>query len=1263
MKKMLTKQKTSNTYTTPELGIKQNVKPQKLAVKTFKIAERDDQSESTTDILYENTRNKYLRCLNCSLIPSLTLDVKHHTINIDCKCGVHNTLNITDYLEKGFKNNFNNQQCFLCQNKIDFKNERKNFFCQECNGFFCKNCIKKHEIQNSKHHTITLDKFDTYCILHKESNDYYCNTCQENICQYCFDEIHSKHNVVDLDDINLKRKEIKKIKEYCMKEKENLFNLNTFIKKLLIKIQKEINKIMEYKENELEFKKTIIYSYETKIDNYHTIKNVKNLLFNINPFNFEDSANNSDLNNSQNSSTENIDKLISVYKYILSDSYINVDETIDEKSSNSIKEINKNFTKDISSSTKTDEVTKISYPHKKNKSKVSKDTVHIATCIEVINNNNNKNEAKSKNKNDNKKNLTNKVNLKNIANIHVANNNYENNVTNKHLDMNEEFCTVKTSYEKVNLKQHVLKNNLNNNNFISANKIPKNQPSGKIKINNLIKAKKLENYDPSNNNKTIDENNLLSKKKLSIEKVKTNIAQKITTSHRDSNRNTSDFDSKDNYKQETDFRSDTTNPQFINSKTSLKPVMQNISKNIKTTNNEIGITKLPIKQNNKNNEAFLFNKNKIGKIKGGKLRASMNNGEEDEEDEEEEEEEDDEEESEEEEDEEIGKSNKNLSPIKNIEKNNQMNNINNNKDNSLLESFVNSFVEFSNIKPNESEKGQNDNFLNSFKAKIDYSNNSSLRNSNNQNVFSNKTNNLKNLVINTDSNNTNNNLLKSKLKNKNRIEDDFYFKKFNYDSEAYRHKKILPKTNGLRSSSLFNFGNKNITDSKKRIQHIYKDPYFDMRNAFRESSRKSILNASIYSNNNNSINFGNIGNISLNNSLSYYDCENNILNFIGQKVAKDKISQMSDKKDFLNEIKSTEKSIDKINNYLSPNNNKNDLINNEEVYLNDGKTLNEFAPKGVRLTIRELDNSVCSLVELDVNHFVCGFLYGEIDIYDTNELSCLLTINEHKARVNYLFLLKDKCILSSSFDNTMKKIKFLENSKTYVVEFVFSSYENIIYKGIELVNNEIVSISFGGQISFWNKVSNKSYIKHKEYKVNDEEIYDMLELIDNELVISTDESLKFFDILTYKNTHTINDMKFAHKNNNMTQINMDILGVLLKNEVGLINIHTKQILNKISLNEKSIPEIILSMNDKTVLVGLTVNNFDGNENKIILKQFELVDDNLIVAIEKEENKKKKGNNDYLRITSLIELTNGVIVFGTSGFEDYKLSGTVSFLDY
>ena len=69
--------------------------------------------------------------------------------------------------------------------------------------------------------------------------------------------------------------------------------------------------------------------------------------------------------------------------------------------------------------------------------------------------------------------------------------------------------------------------------------------------------------------------------------------------------------------------------------------MQNISKNIKTTNNEIGITKLPIKQNNKNNEAFLFNKNKIGKIKGGKLRASMNNGEEDEEDEEGEEEEDD----------------------------------------------------------------------------------------------------------------------------------------------------------------------------------------------------------------------------------------------------------------------------------------------------------------------------------------------------------------------------------------------------------------------------------------------------------------------------------------------------------------------------------------------------------------------------------------------------------------------------------------------
>ena len=81
---------------------------------------------------------------------------------------------------------------------------------------------------------VNLDKFDTTCILHNETYDYYCSDCRKNICQYCLDEFHNDHNLIDLDDINLKRKEIKRIKENFIKEKENKVTPFGFISKMSI---------------------------------------------------------------------------------------------------------------------------------------------------------------------------------------------------------------------------------------------------------------------------------------------------------------------------------------------------------------------------------------------------------------------------------------------------------------------------------------------------------------------------------------------------------------------------------------------------------------------------------------------------------------------------------------------------------------------------------------------------------------------------------------------------------------------------------------------------------------------------------------------------------------------------------------------------------------------------------------------------------------------------------------------------------------------
>jgi hypothetical protein len=81
--------------------------------------------------------------------------------------------------------------------------------------------------------------------------------------------------------------------------------------------------------------------------------------------------------------------------------------------------------------------------------------------------------------------------------------------------------------------------------------------------------------------------------------------------------------------------------------------------------------------------------------------------------------------------------------------------------------------------------------------------------------------------------------------------------------------------------------------------------------------------------------------------------------------------------------------------------------------------------------VKEYENTVYSLLEINPSIFAVGFLNGEIDIYDTKDIICLFSILEHNSRINNMFLLKEhNTLLSSSFDYTMKKIKIIEDKKT-----------------------------------------------------------------------------------------------------------------------------------------------------------------------------------------------------------------------------------------
>ena len=251
-----------------------------------------------------------------------------------------------------------------------------------------------------------------------------------------------------------------------------------------------------------------------------------------------------------------------------------------------------------------------------------------------------------------------------------------------------------------------------------------------------------------------------------------------------------------------------------------------------------------------------------------------------------------------------------------------------------------------------------------------------------------------------------------------------------------------------------------------------------------------------------------------------------------------------------------------------------------------------FKPDSSNLKIKESNNTVCCILEIKEKSFAIGFLLGEIDVYDVNYLNCLFTIFEHKSRVSNMFLLQDKSILTSSFDYTMKKIKINSNN-SYVVEFVFYASRNYIYKGIELINSDIISISFKGNINIFKKQKPNHYTNYKEHEIANEEIYNVIELIPNkELAFSTDECLRFFSIDTYQNIGNVHLLEFA-KGNNMVHFNKKLLAVLLKHEIGLVNIEERQCVAKCSLGNLGKPECICYLKDNSILVGISNNKYEN----------------------------------------------------------------------
>ena len=1015
-----------------------------ISKESIKTSENLQLSDSNVDINTEDYKYKDLRCLDCFLIPLLSLNSLSHSININCNFGHSRTINLEEYLQIGYNNNFINLKCNKCKKQI-LKNEIKNYFyCKECTELLCDNCLKKHNTMYNDHHYVNLIKFDTTCILHNETYDYYCVDCKKNICQYCSDDFHSEHNLIDLDDINVKRKEIKRIKENYLKERENYLNLPIIFNDLVNKMKQELDKIVNNIQNEIKFKESVINTYENKIDNYNAIINLKNLEFNIKPFNIDKNL----------TIIENINNLM---KYA---NNINNNNVKDDKLNSNINNISKKSN---------------------NKAKVKK-----IKEKEIENQNGNEREKEIKINNELEKN--NKVKtLKKYKTVYKKN-----------------FISQKNNYqlneETENKTIIPIPNEINNNNYEKITKEIKQTNNGKSdnkKELNLKTPNSKINEENINNkmDERINDNNIINISDYNINDG-INQEKKIKFSIKSHKNKEPKINTKlDNDEKKEKIKNNSLshqNENIINNKDTFTLIK--LFNNNELYDNEI-TQKEKLKENKKilkevNNQKIENNKNKIKQKK-----IEENSSEEEDEEEEEEEEDDDED------------SNEELDSDESEEEETQ--------------------------EEDEESEGVNEN-----KEKKEI-----LKKIENKKLFSNNKD-----IINK--------------QNKENINEN---EGISENNDSFPHKKIYPKSN--------------ISTQNENRTEIYSDRK-KLKNDFFNSKEKENSNKKMKSDN------------------------------ITKKLIKD--------------------------------------INT-----------NEFRPKSGNLKIKESNNTVCCIIEIRENIFACGFLLGEIDIYNVNYLNCLFTILEHKSRVNNIFLLKDKSILTSSYDYTMKKIK-INNNNSYTVDFVFNHFKNVVYKGIELSNNDILSISFRGNINIFRTEKNNNFINYKQHEIANEEIYNVIELFPNkEIAFATDECLRFFSLDSYKNIGNVHMLEFS-KGNNMIHINKMILGILLKHDIALINIIQRQIIYKCSLGNIGKPELISCLKDNTILVGISNNKYE--KIQFLFKQFIVKLNKLNLIAEKLEEFDKKRKDDYARITSLVELKNKIIVYGTAGFEDYKLVGNIAIID-
>ena len=1110
---------------------------------------------------------KIFRCLNCNIIPIITLQ-QENTLNpkviIDCINGHHNELNLIKFMEKNIENSMNKVKCSKCGNHHEHKKKFK--LCEECQKIFCKQCKKEHLYENESHHLLSIKKVDIICSIHKRNFTKFCDDCSKNICDECI-ETHKNHKIKEYNKI----KNLDEIKENIQKELEELNKVSKLFYSKIENLTKKFEHIMEIKYSVIRFKNNIVNTYELKNTNNQIITNLSKLQFKDKKYNINPNLN--DIN-----TIDEIFKLFEKQENNQKDKNKKNDNIIKEKeipkSLNQSKKLKKNSSAIIFNKIK-EKIT-----NNKN-SEIGNKIEEIAEIKKL---------SKNKSKNDNDENIV-KEEIKQKLNKEI-----------KEEIKNEEYNIKKNSKTEDNLRQKKTK------------KIKKSKKS-KTKDTEETNEQTKEEIEPI---QKIEEKENTLKKNYSTKFLKNIKHEKIETEMENEKKFTRKISKKTKkINQENQTKNE---EKIVEIKQSEEEKPQNsfdIKNNQNQNKQQINI-ELPFKQKEKLKNLKLKKENNKHEIEN---LLDKNDSEQ----------------------------------LDIIISNNNSNYI---PDEFLLnEKIIQSYDEIPEKQLYDSLKQRSkENKIPSISPK-NIKEEKTDQEQLIQNLQTNK-NDIKNFEIQKKLNLENNSIAKLRENVPGKIHEAVKLNKPDiFDIEESDIQSPFSKKNSriTEKTEEENIEEKEKPNETKRIiKIITKKPIFikieeQSESVSCENSNNNNENIQIFETNN------------LKNKLKKIKQQN-----LGPNVTNTKTGNYNENylpsRDFNRqkmEKKFNEKFINNYNYKSYDNKNKNDILPNVRFSSDDiQKMNNNFNETNLICSKKkifkiELNNSINCIAEINPpEFFALGNSIGEIIIFDNSEYKLIQKIKEHKDSINSLFLLHDNSMLSASNDKTMKKIRFINNCKSYKVEYIFSGFKNILKKGIELSNNKIICNSFKEKITIFQKSKGGNIIENSI--CHNEAINDILEISKYEFAAVGENKINFWDNVKLVLNHSIKNI-FSNFNsqNLICKIKDDILAIGFNNQIQLIDLVKYELINNFIVSNGDLYSVIKLKNNSILFSEIIKNDSYCEFNT---KQYIIEDDQLFFISSKKEKYSKKNCENQIKV--VYELSNGTIIEGINKVFNKKETGEI-----